>query len=178
VIRRLVIVVGALLGVSMPWSLTSCNSAPTSCIARGAMTSSTGTASYTLTTPDDAEVSWSVAASIDVYDITPGCWYSDMEFELTVGTCSLWLQAPGDAAGPEDGGDSGAVTGEVEPGATCQLPIAGGNATVNSLTGTLTMGPSLSLALSGDVAAIKDAAVTSPERISWRFDGVGDYEDD
>jgi hypothetical protein len=177
VIPRLVLVVSALLGVWLPWSLTSCNF-PTSCISRGGSTSSTGTASYALTTPDHPELSWSVAATIDVYDITPGCWYSDMQFEVTVGTCTLWLQAPGDASGPLDGGDSGVVTGEIEAGATCQLPIAGGNVTVTSLGGTLTMGPSLSLALSGDVTALKDAAVTSPERISWRFDGVGDYEGD
>ncbi len=176
-IRPIAIAAALLLGVSLPWALTSCGS-PTSCIARGASTSSTGTASYALTTPDHPEVAWSVAATVDVYDITPGCWYSDMEFKLTIGTCSLWLQAPGDAAGPADGGDSGAVTGEVKPGATCRLPIAGGTVSVASLSGTLAMGPSVSLTLYGDVTAMGDAALTSPERISWRFVGPGDYEGD
>ncbi len=177
-IRRLVIGLAPGLGAWLSFALASCSTEPTSCIARGTTTSSTGTATYSLTSPVRPAVSWSVPASVEVYDITPGCWYSDMEFKVTVGTCSLWLRAPGDAAGPGDGGDGGLVTGEVEPGGACELPVSMGNVTIGSVYGALTMGPSLSLTLSGDVTGIDDSAVTSPEKLSWKFEsGPVDYGD-
>jgi hypothetical protein len=96
-----------------------------------------------------------------------------MEFKVVVDSCSLWVQAPSEpgADEAEGGGDAGFVSAEVEPGATCELPVSGGLVTVTGLSGALVMGSSISLALSGRLKAIGDSEVSSPENISWSFVG-------
>jgi hypothetical protein len=133
-------------------ALASCGS-PTSCVSRGSKTLAEGIATYTRSPPGQAEIKGTVGATVVVYDATPGCWYPGMQFKLEIGSCSLWVAAPSDAAADESegGGDGGYVSALVVQGGPCELPVSTGTVTVTRLTGTFDM---------------------SGERLSWSFMGT------
>lgn len=172
-IRGLAAASAALLGVWLSYALASCSPAPTSCIARGSSTTSEGAVTYSGTTQGQPAAKGTVGASVVVYDVTPGCWYTGMEFKVVVDSCSLWVQAPTEPGADESegGGDAGYVSAQVEPGATCELPVAGGRVTVTGLSGALVMGSSISLALTGRLKAMGDSELSTPENVSWSFVG-------
>jgi hypothetical protein len=173
VIRGLATASAALLGAWLSYALASCGPAPTSCIARGSSTTSEGTVTYSGTAHAQPAAKGTVGASVVVYDVTPGCWYPGIEFKVVVDSCSLWVKAPIEPGADEGegGSDAGYVSAQVEPGATCDLPVSGGQVTVTGLSGALVVGSSISLALTGRLTATGDAEVSSPEDVSWSFVG-------
>ena len=134
---------------------------------------SEGTATYSGTAQGQRSTNGKVGANLVVYDVSPGCWYPGMEFEVVVGSCSLWVQAPSEpgADEAEGGGDAGFVSAQVEPGATCELPVSGGLVTVTGLSGALVMASSISLELTGRLTTVGDSEMSSPESVSWSFVG-------
>jgi hypothetical protein len=167
----------ALLMASVVCTALSCGPTPTSCIARGTSTRGTGTATFKLTGTRDSPAD-TFSVSVDVYDVTPGCWYSGMQFRAVIGSCGLWVEAPGEAGAAEAGGpadeaeagyDAGFVASQVEPAQSCELPVPGGTVRASGLTGTLVVGGSVSIELSGWIEPAGDAAGGSPVPFTWRF---------
>jgi hypothetical protein len=171
--RPLAIGVAALLGAWLSAALASCGSPPNACISRGDTTTTEGSASYSRGSNDGPVLTGSVEAWVVAYDITPGCWYSDMQFKVVVGSCSLWFQTPQDAGGSysDAEADSGVVTAVALPSETCVLPVSEGSVTVRSLTATFEIGPPVLLRIAGEVTAMGDSEATPAETLTWSYQG-------
>jgi hypothetical protein len=165
--------VAALVGVWLAAALASCGSPPNACISRGDTTTTEGSATYSRGSNDGPLVRGSVEAWVVAYDITPGCWYTDMQFKVVVGSCTLWFQTPADAGGQyaDAESDSGVVTAVALPGETCVLPLSDGSVTVRSMTATFEIGPPLLLSIAGEVTAMGASEVTPAESLSWSYQG-------
>jgi hypothetical protein len=177
--RARVALATAVFAASVACAALSCGPAPTSCIARGTSTRVTGTATFKLVGTVDPPAD-TASVSVDVYDITPGCWYSGMQFRAVIGSCGLWVEAPGEAGAAEGGGaadeaeagcDAGFVASQVAPGQSCELPVPGGTVTAAGLTGTLVVGGSVSIRLSGSIDPAGEAEAAAPVAFTWRFTG-------
>lgn len=155
--------------------LTACNGFPTDCVARGTSSSFHGAATYSTTdsTRAPGPTKGGEATSVVVYDavsdLNGSCTYTNMEFPVTIGSCTLWAMltsADGDA-GP-DGGSS--LTASIEPGQSCTLPLETESVPVTVTSGSLTIDPTLYLALQGTVVLPTDGSTTNGF-LQWSFVG-------
>jgi hypothetical protein len=154
--------------VALAWLLNVLSACtPTDCVSRGSSTSFSGSATYTGQTSTSRQLSLTGAtsASLVVYDADSSCSYDDMEFMITLGTCSLWLIL--DDSG-DDGGTS--TTASVESGQSCALDLASGAASMTVATGTLVIDTSAQLTLAGDIVVPVDGASASGY-LQWSFLG-------
>ena len=160
-----------LIAALVSTTLAAC-AVPQECVARGASTSYSGSASYTGQTGGGdvapAPTTGSVPASIVVYDVTPACTYDGMEFTISVGGCLVWATL--DSANSEGGVG---LTASIEPGQRCALATATTPITVSLSSGVLTIDTTAQLTLAGTVvpsAGALDAGV-GPGYLEWSFLG-------
>ena len=137
------------------------------CVSRGTTTQTTGSASYSgqITTLDGGggQVYGAIPVAVSVDDFSvdaDSCSGNAVEFTVRVGaSCVVWALAT-DTSG----------NASIEPGQTCTVPTAQGDATIAVDQGMLSTSNGTTLTLAGDLADYADAGVRTGY-LQWSFTG-------
>lgn len=137
------------------------------CVQRGTTAQSTGSASYsgqvTAVDGDGGTLYGAVPAAVAIDDFNvdaASCSGNAVEFTVRIGaSCVVWALAT-DTSG----------NASIEPGQTCTLPTAQGDAVIAVDDGTLSTTSGTAITVSGGIATLADASVRTGY-LQWTFTG-------
>jgi hypothetical protein len=159
-------------------SALACSMPEGQCVARGARTTYTGTASYTGQVPSGTApptaLAGSMPASFVVDDFTADCSYGSMQFTVEVSGCRLTATLGNATYGRSRGGRGQFIDANaaLDDGQYCDLVVPEGVARIAIDTGLLAVGGSSAtqMVIAGNVVAWQGVSATAG-RLEWVFDG-------
>jgi hypothetical protein len=156
-------------------AVAACSFPRHQCIARGASTKYTGSASYdgqVSTAPGaPTPLTGSIAADVVVDDFTPDCNYDAMEFTLSVGA-SCALRATLGVSTYERSGTFIGATATIAPGQDCVLVLGADTGRLAVESGVLSIqgGGVTHVEIAGTVTVWNGQMLSG--HLDWRFDGA------